>query len=42
MTRFVAALLYGVAPRDPVVLGVSTGIMLATSALAAYLPRFVL
>lgn len=38
VTRFAAALLYGLTPRDPLVLGMSAAIMLAIAALAGYLP----
>lgn len=38
VTRFVASLLYGLAPRDPIALGISAAIMLAIAALAGYLP----
>jgi predicted permease len=37
-TRFIAALLYGLPPQDPFVLGVSAAIMLAVAAVAGYLP----
>jgi ABC-type antimicrobial peptide transport system permease subunit len=36
--RFAAALLYGLAPRDPIALGLSAAIMLTIAALAAYVP----
>ncbi len=37
-TRFMAALLYGLAPQDPVALEISALIMLGIAAVAGYLP----
>ncbi len=38
LTRFAAALLYGLTPGDPLVLGFSAAMMLAIAAIAGYLP----
>ena len=37
-TRFVASFLYGLAPNDPVTLGVAAGALAAVAAAAGYLP----
>lgn len=37
-TRLIASMLYGVTPNDPITLGISTTVMLATAVIAGYLP----
>jgi len=38
LTRLMAGLLYGVAPRDPATLGGVCGLLIGVAALASYLP----
>jgi ABC-type antimicrobial peptide transport system permease subunit len=37
-TRFASSLLYGIAPTDPITLGLAAGVLIFVAALAGYLP----